>query len=157
MALKVCESSVRNLQHVTILEPKFLRWLLKFVHPCTGLYILHITGQANRNGSVGGASVRVNKYTLILVIALSPIFDSHFYTEGKPVARGVKLATMHPLQIWMHPLGIRKISNTNKLISALKTVRHTTASTACHCWIAEVGNSSICKVFCAVLKSALCN
>jgi hypothetical protein len=50
------------------------------------------------------------------------------WTTIKPVARGVPMSAMHQLQIWMQPLGIRKISNTNVLISQLKNVRHPTTS-----------------------------
>lgn len=114
------------------------------MHPCTGLYILHITGQANRNGSVGDIA-SYNKYILTLVFALSPIFDSHLYTEGRPVVRGVKLATMHPLRTWMHPLGIRKISKNKLLISALKTVRHPTAPTSCTVELPKLGTAQYAR------------
>ena len=39
----------------------------------------------------------------------------------RPVARWVQVGALHALQIWMQPLGICKISNTNTLISPLKT------------------------------------
>jgi hypothetical protein len=39
----------------------------------------------------------------------------------------------HPLQIWLRPLGICKISKTNMLTSPLKDVQHPTASTSCLC------------------------
>jgi len=35
-------------------------------------------------------------------------------------SQGVQVGAMHPLQIWMHPLGICKISQTNMLISQLQ-------------------------------------
>ena len=59
----------------------------------------------------------------------------------------MQLATMHPIQIWMHPLGIRKISKANLLISALKTVRHPNGSSYCLCWAAEVGIAQYTRCF----------
>jgi hypothetical protein len=55
---------------------------------------------------------------------------------------GVQVGAMHLLQIWMHRLGICKISKINLLISRLKNVRHRAASTCCLCWSDVVANNS---------------
>ena len=59
----------------------------------------------------------------------------------------MQLATMHPIQISMHPLGIRKISKTNMLISALKTARLPTGSSCCLCWSPEVETAQYARCF----------
>jgi hypothetical protein len=61
--------------------------------------------------------------------------------------RGFQVGAMHPLQIWMHPLGIYKISKTNILISPLKNVRHPTASSCYLWWTAAVGNNSLSDTY----------
>lgn len=60
----------------------------------------------------------------------------------RPVARGVQVGAMHPVHIWMHPIGIRKMSKTIKLSSPLRNVRHPTASSSCLCWPTVAGNNS---------------
>jgi hypothetical protein len=47
----------------------------------------------------------------------------------------------------MHPLGIFKISNTNSLISPLKSVRHFTASTCFSYWTTVGGNKSFSSMY----------
>jgi len=39
----------------------------------------------------------------------------------RPAAKGVQVSAMHPLQIWLHPPAICKISKTNMLINQPKT------------------------------------
>jgi hypothetical protein len=83
----------------------------------------------------------------------------------RPVARGMQMGVMLPIQIWKLPLRICRISKKNLLISPLKNVRHPTASTCYVCRTAVVGNNSFAKIFvytlykllCTVLWSALCN
>jgi len=53
---------------------------------------------------------------------------------------------MPPLQIWLRPLGICKIPNTNVLISPPKNVRHPTAPTCCLCWTTAFGKDSFSKM-----------
>ena len=60
-----------------------------------------------------------------------------------PVARGVQLDAAHPLQIWMRPLWLSKISKTNTLISPINNVLHPTASTCRLCWTRVVMNTSL--------------
>jgi len=91
--------------------------------------------------------------------------NSALYTAGKPVARGVQVGALYPLKIWMHLLGICKMSNTNALIRSLKNVPHPATFTCCLCWTAVVGekkklifkNVCTCRVLCVTLYSALCN
>ena len=70
------------------------------------------------------------------------------YERTKVVARRAQEGATHPLQIWMHPLGIFKISRTNMMISPLKkkkNVLHPTASTCYLCWTAAVGKTHFQK------------
>ena len=53
---------------------------------------------------------------------------SEYVSKIGPVASEVQVGAMHPPQIWMHPLGICKMPNTNMLISPLKNVPHPTAA-----------------------------
>jgi hypothetical protein len=39
----------------------------------------------------------------------------------RPATKGVQVSAMHPLQTWLHPPAICKISKTNMLINQLKT------------------------------------
>ena len=72
---------------------------------------------------------------------------SALYTAGKPVARGVQVGALHQLKIWMHPLRICKMPNTNALTRSLKNVSHPAAFTCCLCWIAVVGKNSFSKTY----------
>jgi len=52
-----------------------------------------------------------------------------YMLQSMPVAKAaIQVGAVSPLQIWMHPLGICKISNTNMLVSQIKNVWHPTAS-----------------------------
>jgi hypothetical protein len=42
-------------------------------------------------------------------------------STSRHIVRGLQVGALHPLQTWMHPLGICKISKTDVLISSLKT------------------------------------
>jgi hypothetical protein len=80
----------------------------------------------------------------------SKLHASVFTVEAistRSVARGVQVGAVHPLQIWMHPLWICKISETNTFISPLKDMRHSTTSTCCPCWTTVVGNNSFSKMY----------
>jgi hypothetical protein len=97
---------------------------------------------------LGDVSVRINALTL--VIELSPIFDRHFYTEGRPVARGDATgcnasntnldATTRNSQNIKNKHADQRAKNRATLyrISALLLLSR------------RGGNSSICKVFCTV-------
>ena len=63
--------------------------------------------------------------------------------QYRPVARGVQVTAMHPLQIWMHTLAICKLSKTNMLISLLKDKWHPNTSMCCNFWTIMVGNNSV--------------
>jgi len=65
--------------------------------------------------------------------------------SSRSVATEVHLGAVHPLQIWMHPLGICKMSKTNMLISPPKDTRHPTIYTCCLCWSAVGGKESFSK------------
>jgi len=55
---------------------------------------------------------------------------------------------MHPLQFWVHLLGIfRKMSRTDLLISSLQNVRNPAVSTCCLLWTIMVGNDSFAKMY----------
>ena len=58
----------------------------------------------------------------------------------------MQLDAMHPLQIWMDPPGICKVSNTNMLISPLNNVPRPTASTCCLSFTSVVGGNSFSKM-----------
>jgi len=45
-----------------------------------------------------------------------------YKSVSRPVARGVQMDAMHPLQIWLNPLWICKISKTDTPISLLKNL-----------------------------------
>jgi hypothetical protein len=66
------------------------------------------------------------------------------------------MSAMYPLQIWIDPLGICRISKTNVLINQLNHVRHRTASTRCpfyrQVW-KQLTFKNVCiwKTFCAML------
>jgi hypothetical protein len=47
---------------------------------------------------------------------------SLFAVNSRLIARGAYVGAMHPLQIWMHPLGICKISKTYMMVSPLNNV-----------------------------------
>jgi hypothetical protein len=53
--------------------------------------------------------------------------------QSRPLARGLHVCATHPLQIRIHPTGIRKIS-TDMLISPLTNVRHCIHVLKCHGW-----------------------
>jgi hypothetical protein len=63
------------------------------------------------------------------------------------VPRGVQVDAMHPLQTWMHRLGICKISKTNMLISPLKNLQHSTVVMCCLWQTAVDGNNSFSKIY----------
>jgi len=75
-------------------------------------------------------------------------------------SQGMQLGAVHPLQIWMHPPAICKISKTNMLISQLHKKCHILRYPR----VASVKQVTfkhvvyrICMMFCAVLQSALHN
>jgi hypothetical protein len=77
----------------------------------------------------------------------------------RPAVRGVQVGAMYALTICMHPLGICKISKPTKIramsyrIQVLPLLNH-------RGWkklIFKNVCTSICKLFCAILYSELCN
>jgi hypothetical protein len=67
--------------------------------------------------------------------------------SARPVARRMQVGTTHPLRIWIHPLGIFKVSKGNIFISPLKSVIYPTTKACCLCWTIVVGNNSFSKVY----------
>jgi hypothetical protein len=66
---------------------------------------------------------------------------------SRPVGRGLRMGAMFPLQIWIDPLGICRISKKNMLIIQLKHVRHPTTSTCCVRFTAKFENNSLLKMY----------
>jgi hypothetical protein len=71
---------------------------------------------------------------------------SFLHSSYTPIAWWVHIGAVHALQIWMHPLGIRRISKHQNADQPAKKVRRRTASNCCLCWIAMFGNSLMSKM-----------
>jgi len=79
----------------------------------------------------------------------------HPRLSTRPTAKGVQLSAMHPLQIWLHPPAICKISYTNMLINQLKT-----CDTLSHPWVAFVEQLWLQTThfkICVYMRDVFCN
>ena len=76
----------------------------------------------------GGSAFEVRFEVLQKVTMKNSVF-----CDVQPVASGVQVGAIYPLQIWMHLLGNFKMLKINMLICMLKNLQQPTTSMCCPC------------------------